>query len=362
MKAIIIPGNENSDISENWYPYVKKELERLGVEVIAQNMPDAYLARAKYWLPFIKEKLDTEHKEQVNYDAWEHASPQETGHLVSLHTKYFKVLDIDPNNHEATKKMMSPDEFEKTWNSTKSREILDNFALKVTHSKISIENWKKLVVEANDANNAFEIKGNKLRFTEGQFKSRSIDEWSNSKIEELLKPDPREKVWAEYAGNNEKEGDKKEGIFADDFDAKFFMEHKDVLFAEPDNPDSTKLKPFWNSLFNLPAKFYKDGKLSANDFEAISRAIKDGKLDNDFDEEIDPDSSWNIPFMGKDNDYWTMDNGKLVEIDDGVNENTGKEVSELADSFAVDLNGNNSMLDENFSSVKALVERLKQNF
>ncbi len=60
MKAIIIPGNGNTDITENWFQYVKKEIEKLGIEVIAENMPDPDLARKEYWLPFIKEKLNTE--------------------------------------------------------------------------------------------------------------------------------------------------------------------------------------------------------------------------------------------------------------------------------------------------------------
>ena len=59
MKAIIIPGNGNTDITENWFQYVKKELQELGLDVIAENMPDPDLARKEYWLPFIKEKLST---------------------------------------------------------------------------------------------------------------------------------------------------------------------------------------------------------------------------------------------------------------------------------------------------------------
>jgi len=58
MKAMIIPGNENTDISENWFPYVKRELEKLGIEVIAKNMPDPVLARKDYWIPFIEKKLE----------------------------------------------------------------------------------------------------------------------------------------------------------------------------------------------------------------------------------------------------------------------------------------------------------------
>ncbi len=54
---MIIPGNGNADISQFWYPYVKMELEKLGVEVIAKNMPDPDLARKEFWLPFIEEQI-----------------------------------------------------------------------------------------------------------------------------------------------------------------------------------------------------------------------------------------------------------------------------------------------------------------
>ena len=57
MKVMIIPGNENTLITSNWYLYVKRELEKLGLEVIAENMPDPMLARREIWIPFIKKKL-----------------------------------------------------------------------------------------------------------------------------------------------------------------------------------------------------------------------------------------------------------------------------------------------------------------
>ena len=60
MKTIIIPGNGNTDITENWFQNIKGKLQKLGLEVIAENMPDPDLARKEYWLPFIKEKLSTE--------------------------------------------------------------------------------------------------------------------------------------------------------------------------------------------------------------------------------------------------------------------------------------------------------------
>lgn len=60
MRAIIIPGNNNTDLSEFWYPQVKKELEKLGLDVIAKNMPDPDLARKQYWLPFIEEQVKSD--------------------------------------------------------------------------------------------------------------------------------------------------------------------------------------------------------------------------------------------------------------------------------------------------------------
>ena len=50
---MIVPGNHEADIGGAWYPHAKKSLENLGFSVVAKNMPDAYLARRQYWLPFI---------------------------------------------------------------------------------------------------------------------------------------------------------------------------------------------------------------------------------------------------------------------------------------------------------------------
>ncbi len=60
MKAIIIPGNGNSKITDIWYTSVKNELKKLNLDVIAENMPDPELARKKYWIPFMKEKLSND--------------------------------------------------------------------------------------------------------------------------------------------------------------------------------------------------------------------------------------------------------------------------------------------------------------
>lgn len=55
IKVIIIPGNGDSGPKENWYPYIQNELEKIGISVINKKFPDPVLARAKHWLPFIKE-------------------------------------------------------------------------------------------------------------------------------------------------------------------------------------------------------------------------------------------------------------------------------------------------------------------
>ena len=54
MLAMMIPGNGNADVGDIWMPYVKNKLEKEGFRVIAKNMPDATLARKKYWLQFIE--------------------------------------------------------------------------------------------------------------------------------------------------------------------------------------------------------------------------------------------------------------------------------------------------------------------
>lgn len=54
IKVILIYGNGAGTAKDQWFPYVKKELEKFGLKVIAKNFPDPVLARAKYWLPFLK--------------------------------------------------------------------------------------------------------------------------------------------------------------------------------------------------------------------------------------------------------------------------------------------------------------------
>ncbi|MBA3752277.1 alpha/beta hydrolase [Candidatus Dependentiae bacterium] len=57
IKIIFIHGNGNSTPHDNWFPYVKRELEKMNLSVIARQFPDVPLARACYWLPFLKDEL-----------------------------------------------------------------------------------------------------------------------------------------------------------------------------------------------------------------------------------------------------------------------------------------------------------------
>ena len=54
VKIIVIRGNGNTAPNENWFPYIKEELEKVGIPVINKEFPDPVLAKEKYWVPFIK--------------------------------------------------------------------------------------------------------------------------------------------------------------------------------------------------------------------------------------------------------------------------------------------------------------------
>ena len=53
----MIHGNGGGKPTDNWLPYLKAELEKMGVKTEAPQFPDADLARASYWLPFLKDHL-----------------------------------------------------------------------------------------------------------------------------------------------------------------------------------------------------------------------------------------------------------------------------------------------------------------
>lgn len=60
-KIIIVPGNGDSHIeTDNWYAWVRDELNSRGYEVIARDMPDPIEAKASIWLPHIEAQLESD--------------------------------------------------------------------------------------------------------------------------------------------------------------------------------------------------------------------------------------------------------------------------------------------------------------
>lgn len=55
--VVLIHGNGGASIEDIWFPDVKDELEAVGLEVVAQTMPDNFRARSFNWLPFIESEL-----------------------------------------------------------------------------------------------------------------------------------------------------------------------------------------------------------------------------------------------------------------------------------------------------------------
>ncbi|HKU18816.1 MAG TPA: alpha/beta fold hydrolase [Candidatus Saccharimonadales bacterium] len=58
QRVIFIHGNGGGSGQEGWFPWCKQQLEKLGVEVLTPDFPDAELARAEYWLPFLEKDLN----------------------------------------------------------------------------------------------------------------------------------------------------------------------------------------------------------------------------------------------------------------------------------------------------------------
>lgn len=56
-RVIILHGNGNSHGTDDWYPYIKSNLEAIGVGCLTPDLPDNILARKKYWFPYFTDVL-----------------------------------------------------------------------------------------------------------------------------------------------------------------------------------------------------------------------------------------------------------------------------------------------------------------
>lgn len=60
VKVVIVPGNGGAKPTDNWFPYIQRELEKVGVPVIACEFPDSFLARESVWIPFLEQDLQVD--------------------------------------------------------------------------------------------------------------------------------------------------------------------------------------------------------------------------------------------------------------------------------------------------------------
>jgi predicted alpha/beta hydrolase family esterase len=69
-RIVFIHGNQTTHWSFAWAAWLKTELEALGFETFFETMPDSIIARAEYWLPFLKEHVQvSEHDVIIGYSS-----------------------------------------------------------------------------------------------------------------------------------------------------------------------------------------------------------------------------------------------------------------------------------------------------
>lgn len=56
-RVVLLHGNGDSHGTDNWFPYIKSGVEKLGVTCVAPDLPDNVLARSKYWFPYFMDVL-----------------------------------------------------------------------------------------------------------------------------------------------------------------------------------------------------------------------------------------------------------------------------------------------------------------
>lgn len=58
QRVVLIHGNgEGSSGKDNWFPWLKAELTKLGIDCEAPDFPNPVLAKASEWLPYLKDTL-----------------------------------------------------------------------------------------------------------------------------------------------------------------------------------------------------------------------------------------------------------------------------------------------------------------
>src|SRR3989344_1554084 len=116
IKVILIPGNGGSP-QDNWFPYLERELSKLGIRVINKQFPDPALARQEFWLPFIKELGADENTVLIGHSSGAIAStddpfiPIEEPRIIhqNLNTDYHEYTDQKHFGHGFSPKREFPE-------------------------------------------------------------------------------------------------------------------------------------------------------------------------------------------------------------------------------------------------------------
>lgn len=58
-RIIYVHGNGTTHWSFGWAAWLEAELEKLGFETFFETMPDSVIARSEYWLPFLRDHVQT---------------------------------------------------------------------------------------------------------------------------------------------------------------------------------------------------------------------------------------------------------------------------------------------------------------
>ena len=56
-RVVLLHGNGDSSGNDNWFPYIKRGLAAVGIDCLTPDLPDAQLARRKYWFPYFSDVL-----------------------------------------------------------------------------------------------------------------------------------------------------------------------------------------------------------------------------------------------------------------------------------------------------------------
>ena len=64
-RFVFVHGNQTTHWSLAWGQWLKAELDKAGCATFFETMPDSIIARAEYWLPFLKEHVKVGEKDVI---------------------------------------------------------------------------------------------------------------------------------------------------------------------------------------------------------------------------------------------------------------------------------------------------------